>query len=103
MNRIKKNDNVKVISGKDRGVTGKVRTVLDGDKFVIVEGVNMIKKHAKARKNAKQAGIIDRENAINITNIMPICPKCKKAVRVGFKNEGQKKSRVCKSCGEVIN
>lgn len=103
MNKIKKNDNVKVIYGKDKGATGKVRTVLQDDGAFIVEGVNMIKKHAKARKNAKQAGIIDRENAIAVSNVMLLCPKCKKAVRVGFRLQGEKKLRVCKSCGEVIN
>ena len=103
MNKIRKNDNIKVISGKDRGATGKVRVVNPDDQTIVVEGVNMIKKHAKARKNAKQAGIIDRENALSITNVMLVCPKCKKAVRAGFKVEGDKKSRVCKSCGEVIN
>ena len=103
MNKIRKNDNIKVISGKDKGVTGKVRSVALDDKTVVVEGVNMIKKHAKARKNVRQAGIISRENAISVTNVMLVCPKCKKATRVGFKTEGDKKSRVCKSCGEGIN
>ena len=103
MNKIKKNDNVMVITGKDKGVTGKVRSIDIKNDKALVEGANMIKKHARPRKNAKQAGIIDRENAIAVSNLMIVCTKCKKPVRVGFKVQGEKKSRVCKSCGEVIN
>ncbi|MCL2475349.1 MAG: 50S ribosomal protein L24 [Chloroflexi bacterium] len=103
MNKIKRNDNVMVIAGKDKGVTGKVRSVDTKDDKILVEGANMIKKHARPRKNAKQAGIIDRENAIAVSNVMIVCPKCKKPVRIGFKVQGDKKNRICKSCGEVID
>jgi len=101
--KIRKNDNVLVIAGKERGKKGKVRRALPGENRVIVEGLNMIKRHSRARRAARQAGIIELEAPIHVSNVMLICDKCGEATRVGFEVLADgKKVRVCNSCGEVI-
>jgi len=102
--KIRKNDTVLVITGKDKGKKGKVRQSLPLRGRVIVEGVNMIKRHSRARGAAKQAGIIEMEAPLHISNLMLVCNKCNKPTRIGtrFLDDG-KKTRVCRSCGEVID
>jgi large subunit ribosomal protein L24 len=101
---IRKNDTVLVIAGKDRGKKGKVRKALPRGDKVIVEGVNMIKRHSKARGAARQAGIIELEAPLNASNVMLVCNKCSKPTRVGFRflSDGRK-ARICRSCHEVID
>jgi large subunit ribosomal protein L24 len=101
---IRKNDTVLVIAGKDRGKKGKVRKALPRNDKVIVEGVNMIKRHSKARGAARQAGIIELEAPLDVSNVMLICNKCSKPARVGFRflSDGRK-ARICRSCHEVID
>lgn len=101
--KIRKNDNVIVIGGKDKGKKGKVRFVFPEDERVMVEGVNMIKKHSKAKGVARQAGIIEREAPISISNVMLVCNKCDRPTRVGFRMVDDKKVRVCSACHEVID
>ena len=86
---VKKGDKVQVLSGKDKGAEGKV----------IVEGVAMVKKHQKPTQMGQQGGIIEREAAIDVSNVMLVCPKCGKATRVGHTGTGKDKKRVCKKCG----
>ncbi|HJX69518.1 MAG TPA: 50S ribosomal protein L24 [Dehalococcoidia bacterium] len=102
--KIRKDDQVLVISGKDKGKKGKVRYAFPKEERVIVEGVNMIKKHTKARAMARQAGIIEREAPLYVSKVMLICSKCNRPTRVGlrFLEEGRK-VRVCSSCHEVID
>jgi large subunit ribosomal protein L24 len=101
--KIRKNDNVLVITGKDRGKKGKVRFAYPKKQRVIVEGVNFIKKHSKARGAARQAGIIDLEAPLHISNVMLVCDKCGKPARIGSRMlEDGRKTRFCKACGEVI-
>lgn len=101
--KIRKNDFVLIISGKDRGKKGKIRQVFPGEGRVMVEGVNKIKKHSRA-KGTIQAGIIEREEPINIADVMYFCNKCNSPVRLGFRSiEGEKKVRVCRSCSEVVD
>ena len=101
---IRKNDTVLVIAGKDRGKKGKVRKALPRDDKVVVEGVNMIKRHSKAGRTARQAGIIELEAPLNASNVMLVCNKCNKPARVGFRflSDGRK-ARICRSCLEVID
>lgn len=102
--KIRKNDNVIVISGKDKGKKGKVRYAYPRDERVLVDSVNMIKKHSKARGAARQAGIIEREAPIHVSNIMLVCNKCDHPTRVGFRVvDGKKKMRICTACHEVID
>ena len=102
--KIRKNDQVLVISGKDKGKKGKVRYAFPRKEQLIVEGINMIKKHAKAQATLRQAGIIEREAPLQISKVMLICTKCNRPTRVGFRFlEGRKKVRVCSYCHEVVD
>jgi large subunit ribosomal protein L24 len=102
--KIRKNDTVIILAGKDRGKQGKVRRAFPKGDRVIVEGINMIKRHSRARRAARQAGIIELEAPIHVSNVMLLCNKCGKPTRVGFRflDDG-KKVRICHSCGEVID
>ncbi|OQA52778.1 MAG: 50S ribosomal protein L24 [candidate division WS2 bacterium ADurb.Bin280] len=101
--RIKKNDNVMVITGKDKGKAGKVISVDPKSELVVVEGVGLVKKHQKPSKKYPQGGIIDKNMPIKVSNIMVICGSCNKITRVAYKNDAKEKARVCKKCGEVLN
>ncbi len=102
--KIRKNDSVIIIAGKDRGKKGKVRRTFPKEDKVIVEGLNMIKRHSRARGAARQAGIIELEAPIHVSNVMLLCDKCAKPTRVGFDFLADgKKVRICNSCGEVID
>jgi len=102
--KIRKNDTVFVIAGKDRGKRGKVRFAYPEDERLLVEGVNFIKRHTRASGQVRQAGIIEREAPIHVSNVMLLCSKCNQPTRVGFRflRDG-KKVRFCCSCGEVID
>jgi len=102
--KIRKNDTVLVIAGKDRGKKGRVRRALPKKQKVIVEGINMIKRHSRARRAARQAGIIELEAPLHVSNVMLLCNKCNKPVRVGFRFLADgRKARICRSCQEVID
>ncbi len=102
--KIRRNDTVLVVVGKDRGKKGKVRKALPAKGKVTIEGVNMTKRHSKARGAARQAGIIELESPLDVSNVMLICGKCSKPTRVGFRFlEDGKKARVCRSCYEIID
>ncbi|MFA5148915.1 MAG: 50S ribosomal protein L24 [Dehalococcoidales bacterium] len=102
--RIKKNDTVMIIKGKDNGKTGRVMRVLSGVDKVIVEGHNLVKKHARKTQQNPQGGIIQIESPIAASNVMPVCPKCNKPVRVGSSAAGKdgKKTRICRKCKEAL-
>lgn len=102
--RIRKNDSVIVIAGKDRGKKGKVRFAYPDKERILVEGVNFIKRHTRARGQVRQAGIIEREAPINVSNVMLVCNKCNKPARVGHRFlEDGRKVRICRVCKEVID
>jgi large subunit ribosomal protein L24 len=101
--KIKKNDMVMVVAGRDRGKTGKVMRVLPERGRVIVERLNIVKRHSKARGAASPGGIVDKEAALDISNVMIFCDRCNAPVRVGVKAAADgAKSRVCRRCGEAI-
>jgi large subunit ribosomal protein L24 len=102
--KIRKNDTVMMILGKDRGKRGKVRKALPKKDVLVVEGVNMIKRHSRTKGQAKQAGIIELEAPVNISNVMLICNKCDKPTRVGYRflDDGSK-ARMCRACKEIID
>jgi large subunit ribosomal protein L24 len=102
--KIRKNDTVLVIAGKDKGKKGKVRFAYPKKQRLIIEGVNFIKKHSRASGAARQAGIIDLEAPIHVSNVMLLCNKCNKPSRIGFeKLEDGRRVRICRSCHEVID
>ena len=99
---IKKNDTVIVLSGKDKGVKGKVLVAMPTEHKVIVEGVNIATCHTKPRRQGETGGIVKRETPIRACKVALYCDKCGKGVRVGHKVEGDKKVRVCRKCGAEI-
>jgi large subunit ribosomal protein L24 len=107
MNKIRRNDNVLVLTGKDRGKQGQVRSVLTKKNRVIVDGVNMIKKHQRPSQQAGVAvpgGIVTREGSIATSNVMVVCKSCSKATRTGVRiRQDGVKVRVCKRCGADID
>jgi large subunit ribosomal protein L24 len=102
MQRVKKGDTVEVIAGKDKGARGDVLEVLTKENRVVVERVNILKKHQRARQIGRQqqrGGIVEFEAPIDLSNVMPVCKSCDAATRVGFRlNEEGKKVRYCKAC-----
>lgn len=102
--RIKKNDTVMVIAGKERGKIGKVLRVLPRENRAIVERLNMVKRHLKPRGPQSPGGIMEKEAPIHLSNIMPMCEKCNAPVRVGARllDDGSK-SRLCRRCGELLD
>ena len=99
--KIKKGDKVKIIVGKDAGKEGVIEMVKAADKKVFVGGANLYKRHVK-KSQGMEGGIIDLPKPITISNVVLICPNCKKPTRVGYKIEGGIKTRVCKKCGKNI-
>ena len=100
---VKTGDTVMVISGRDRGNTGKVLAVSPKEGKLIIEGVNMVSKHVKPRQMGQEGGIIKTEGAMYACKVQLVCPKCSAAVRVGHKvSEDGSKLRVCKKCGETF-
>ena len=99
---IKKIDTVIVLSGKDKGVNGKVLVAMPAENKVIVEGVNVATCHTKPRRQGETGGIVKKETPIRTCKVALFCEKCNKGVRVGHKIEGDKKVRVCRKCGAEI-
>jgi large subunit ribosomal protein L24 len=101
---IKKDDLVEVISGRDRGKRGKVLRVIPSVSKVIVDNINIVKRHQRPTQQEKNGGIIDTDLPLNSSKVMVVCPRCDKRTRIGWKNldDGDKK-RYCKKCGELID
>lgn len=100
---VKTGDTVIVLSGKDKGKKGKVMAVSPKENKVIVEKVNMVKKHVKPRKMGEQGGIIKAEGAMYASKVQLVCPRCNKPTRIGHKvYEDGTKARICKKCGESL-
>ena len=100
--KLKKGDNVKVLSGNDKGKTGEILEIQPKNDKIIVKGINVRKKSVKARKQGDESGIISVECAIPSAKVNVVCPKCGKVTRIGYKIEDGKKVRVCKKCGAVL-
>jgi large subunit ribosomal protein L24 len=101
---VKKGDMVTVIAGKERGKSGKVLRVLPKKQRVIIEKINMLKKHLKKRAQGQGGGIIEIEGGIHVSNVMLNCPSCKKPTRIGKKRlEDGRGVRICKKCEEIID
>ena len=100
---VKRDDNVVILTGRDRGKQGKVLEVSPSEQKVIVEGCNIISKHVKPRRMGETGGIVKAESPIYACKLQLVSPKCKKPTRVGHKvNEGGKKERLCKKCGATF-
>ena len=100
--KLRKGDNVIVLSGNDRGKTGEILEIIPSTQKVVVKGVNIRKKHVKPRKAGEEGGIIPSEYPIHSSKVSIVCPKCGKASRIGYIVEDGKKVRVCKKCGAKL-
>lgn len=100
MARVKKGDKISVISGKDKGKTGEVVQIMPAKNKAIVKGINVVVKHQKPSTANQQGGRISMEASIDLSKVMPVCPSCGKAVRVGYAVVENKKVRVCSKCKE---
>ena len=101
---LRKNDNVMIIAGKERGTTGKILKVLSEKDRAIIERLNMVKRHTKPRGPQQPGGIVEKEASIHVSNLMLMCDRCNAPVRYGHKVLGDgKKVRICRRCGETID
>lgn len=100
--KIRKGDQVLIISGKDRGRKGKIIEALPKQAKIVVENINLRKKHVRPKKSGQKGQIVELPGPLNISDVKLICPRCNKAVRIGYKMEGKKKYRVCKKCNQEI-
>lgn len=104
MVKIRKDDLVQVISGKDKGKRGKILKVVPKENKVVIQGINIVKRHQRPIPQLREGGIIEREAPIYASKVMIVCPSCDRPTRVGAKFlEDGTKVRVCKKCGEVID
>ena len=101
---VKKSDMVQVLAGKDKGKTGKVTRVFPEKGRVIVEGVNQVKRHQRPTRVNPEGGIVEKEAAVQASNVMLVCPACNKPARTGFRllDDGSK-VRFCKKCNEIVD
>ena len=99
--KIQKDDTVEVIAGKDKGKRGSVVRILRDKDRVIVLGLNMVKKAMRKRNQQDRGGIVEIEAPIHVSNVMVVCKKCG-PTRIGYKVDGDKKTRICRKCGEAI-
>ncbi len=101
--RIRKGDTVKVLSGREKGKTGKVLKVLVDKNSATIEKLNMVKRHSRATQKAPEGGVIEKEAPVHLSNLMLVCGRCRKATRMKVKVvEGNKQVRACRHCGEII-
>lgn len=101
--KIKKGDTVLIIKGRDRGKIGQIIRAFPKKNRLVVEGLNLIKKHVKPRRQGEKGRIIEIPRPISVSNVKLICPNCKKTTRVGYKFENENKYRYCKKCQQVIS
>ena len=101
--KVKKNDTVLVLTGKDAGKTAKVLVAMPKENRIVVDGINVQKKHKKARSAQEVSSIQNQSGAIDASNVLVVCPACGKATSVAYKVEGDKKARVCKKCGAILD
>jgi large subunit ribosomal protein L24 len=101
---IRKNDTVLVIAGREKGKRGKVLFVLPARQRVIVEHINMVKRHQRPTQKLRQGGIIEREAPLHVSNLMLVCSKCDRATRIGVRVlADDRRARVCRRCGDIAD
>lgn len=100
--KLKKNDNVMILTGKDKGKSGIIERVFPADDKVIVKGIALAKKHVKPSRKNPQGGIIDINQKISVSNTMMLCPSCGKPTKIAFNVTEKGKSRICKKCGSSL-
>jgi large subunit ribosomal protein L24 len=104
LRRLRKDDTVMVIAGRERGKTGKVLRLLPKKDRVLIERVNLIKRHTKPRGVQQPGGIVEREAAVHASNVLPVCGRCNKPTRVGCRRlDSGRAVRICRRCGEQMD
>ncbi len=102
--KVKKGDTVLILAGKDKGQKGKVLQAMPREGRILVEGINMVKRHTKPTRQRMQGGIVNKESPVRASNVMVVCPRCKKPSRMGRSRLPESRGgRVCKKCSEVID
>jgi len=99
--KLKKEDTVQIITGKDKGKRGRILKILRDKDRIVVEGANLVKKALKRKKQRDRGGIVEIEAAVHSSNVMIVCKRCG-PTRIGYKVEGDNKTRICKKCGEAL-
>ena len=102
MRHVRKNDTVEVRTGEDAGRRGRVLQVFPGQDRVIVEGISLVTRHVRKGAQYPMGARVKRETSLSVSNVLPVCPRCDRGVRVGYEVREGTKTRVCKRCGEVI-
>ena len=100
--KLRKGDEVKVVIGKDKGKTGKIEKVMPKENKILIQNINLYKRHLKARSQREPSEIKTLVKPLSISNVRLICPKCHLPTRVGYVTEGDKKQRICRKCKQVI-
>ncbi len=100
--KIKRNDKVRLLAGKDRGRTGVIEKVYSKSRTILIPGLNLYKKHIKKNEKMPKGGIVELPRPIAVSKVALICPKCNKAVRVGYRVTESGKKRVCRKCNSII-
>ncbi|MBI5731793.1 MAG: 50S ribosomal protein L24 [Candidatus Magasanikbacteria bacterium] len=99
--KLRKGDKVIVISGKDKGKTGKIIQVFPQGR-IVVEGVNVLKKHARAKREGQKGQVIELPAPLDVSNVLFFCERCNRGIRLGYRLEADKKTRLCRKCGEAV-
>ena len=100
--KLKKNDNVIMLGGKDKGKKGKIIHVFSDTNKIVVEGLNLIKKHTRARKQGQKGQVVAKERAVDASAVALVCKSCDKPTRLGYKIDGDNKVRICKKCKSEV-
>ena len=100
--KLKRNDEVKIVKGKDKGKTGKIEKIFPASNKVLVPDINTYKRHVKARMQNQKSEIITLTKPLPVSNVALICPKCKQQSRVGYLIKNKKKERICRKCGATL-
>jgi len=100
--KVKKGDSILIIAGKDKGRTGKIMKALPKDNKILIEGINLKKKHVRPKREGEKGQVVEIPAVMDVSNVKLICPKCGKVTRVGYLIEGDQKFRICKQCKQKI-
>lgn len=100
--KIHKGDTVKIITGKDKGKTGKILKVLLKKNSILIEGLNLYKKHVRPKRQGEKGEMVLVPRPVDISNVMLFCPNCGQAVKIGYRFDAERKSRICKKCGAAV-
>ncbi len=100
--KVKKGDNVLIIAGKDKGRTGKITRAYPKELKVLIEGINLKKKHVRPKREGEKGQVVEIPSPLDISDVKIVCPKCGKVARTGYKLEKDKKFRICKKCDQEI-